>query len=360
MNPRLASASLVLLLACTNAATDDGTDAGNGNDGGASSPDANGTTDATSAQPDGGPPVVTDGGSATDAKPPPAPAIPFGPWKAINLAQTGAYSIDLTAKDYPVWVPSPANHLYRATGGWDGGPSARIYPPTQAQTACGLGGWDNLWRNGTFAIKKLNVRFELLFGPSLTTRWHGADWKFFIAHTSPTLINAPDPGGGERPMANFAWHSGNMLGFAVGAGTVKNFNRSPPYAPSYWPSDDADFFMGAANGTYNGHPIVGPMTWVSVELEIISEATSQAPAGRIRAVLTRRDGTQLTDLSIPWTYDSNWTLNKYIATVQLIGGYWNDATSAAAADNYYEIADRITFAANRPGLLGPREGFVTQ
>lgn len=316
-----------------------------------------GGADAPIATNDGAIPV--DGGTdaATDAPPKPPSPIPFGPWAAIDLKTNPAYSIDLSAKDYPVWVPSPANHLYRPTGGWDGGPSARIYPPN-TQIACGLGGWDNLWKNGTLAIRKLNVHFELLFGPTLTQNWHGSDWKFFIAHTSPTLLSVPDPGGGERPMANFAHHSGNILGWAVGAGTVKNFNRSPPYPPAYSPSDDADFFMGSANGTLNGKPVVGPSTWISVEIEIIAESTVEAPNGRIRSVLTKRDGTVLTDLSIPWTYDANWTVGDYIATVQLIGGYWNSGTENANADNYYEIADRITFAANRPGLLGPREGFL--
>jgi len=179
-------------------------------------------------------------------------------WAAINLATTPAYSVSLAARDYPVFVPNPSNHEYRATGGWDGGPVARIYPPTVDQAACGLGGWDNLWRNGTLAIRKLNVRFELLLGPSLVQNWTGQDSKFFIAHTSPTLLAGADPGGGERPMANFAFHSTGVLGWAVGAGTVKNFNRSPPNPPAYSPVDTADFFMGTTNRTLNGKPVVGP------------------------------------------------------------------------------------------------------
>ena len=68
----------------------------------------------------------------------------------------------------------------------------------------------------------------------------------------------------------------------------------------------------------------------------------------------------LTDLQIPWTYDSNWELPSFISEVQVIGGYYNTGTLGADPENFYRVADHVTFAANRPGLLGPRAGFVTE
>ncbi|HEY3497055.1 MAG TPA: hypothetical protein VGK73_20290, partial [Polyangiaceae bacterium] len=199
--------------------------------------------------------------------------------------------------------------------------------------------------------------FEVSFGGEFGTHWPNDDLKFIIVHTADTLggdIN-------ERPMCNWANASeegSGILAWAVGAGTVKNFNRTPPYEPAFSPSGNEDFYIGPSAGTFNGHPLLGPLEWISVEVEVIAEATSAAPEGRIRSVLTRRNGDVLTDLSIPWSYDSNWSLGRYISEVQVIGGYYNTGTRRAAPDNFYRIADHIAFAANRDGLIGPRPGFV--
>ena len=269
-------------------------------------------------------------------------------WANFDLEENEINRLDFSAQDYPIWTPDNAtHHTYRATGAWDGSPSARILAPIIEQTACGLGGFDNLWKLGTFPIRKLNIEFQFLAGPTLWQNWFGADWKFMIVHTWPSLIADPDPGGGERPMMNFVRYDGtesdHVQAWAVGAGTVKDFND--------------DMYMGAQDGTWMSSPVYGPGEWFSVEFEVIPEVTAEAPNGRIRGVFTRRTGESYS-VTIPWNFDSNWTVDDYVHTVQLIGGFWNDAASSRDANTYYELAN-IRMAANRSGLLGPRTGFVT-
>lgn len=286
-------------------------------------------------------------------------------WANFNLAVNPINAIDLSAQDYPIWTPNNAvYHTYIANGSWKNGPVARIKGSQVAQTACGLGSFVNLWRNGTLPIRKLNLLFQVRFGPTMIQNWTGSDWKFIIAHSWPSLVNNSDPGGGERPMVHLAWTSDvndsgpSKLGMSVACSTLGNFVRSPPFAPAFGPTPNSDWFLGAAAGTYNGKPIIGPMEWLNIELEIIAESTAEAPNGRIRYVITRRTGQQF-DLSINWTYDSNWSLGDYLHGVQLLGGFWNQAVNASDSGTWYEIADRITFAANRPGLLEAPADFIT-
>lgn len=284
-------------------------------------------------------------------------------WANLNLAANPINGINFAAQDYPVWTPDNATyHTYIAGGAWDGSPAVRIRGSQVAETACGTGNWVNLWRNGSLAIRRLNFRFQARFGATMIQNWRGGDWKWIIIQTNPTLINSPDPGGGERPMMHFAYNaetntSGpHKLGWSVACSTVGNFNRTPPFTEAYWPSVNADAFLGAAAGTFNGKPVIGPNEWINFEMEAITQSTPAAPNGLIRGILTRRNG-QRFELSIPWNYDDGWTVGDYIHGVQLIGGYFNQAVTASDANTYYELAN-LVFAANQTQELGPPDGFV--
>jgi hypothetical protein len=324
------------------------------------------TATAGGGSPDGSAPLAGAGGAPevggtggeepTGGGAPPASDETVGSYAELDLENNAIYTVDLGVRDYPVFLTEGATHTFEPSSGWNSGPSVRITPPLAGGYGA-LGSFNDLWQDGTFTIRKLNLRFEVQFGAEFGTHWPNDDLKFVIVHSADALGAETN----ERPMCNWANVSeegSGILAWAVGAGTVKNFNRSPPYEPAYSPSGNEDFYIGPSEGTFNGHPVLGPESWISVEVEIVSEATSQHPEGLIRSVLTARDGTVLTDLSIPWTYDSNWSLARYISEVQVIGGYYNTGSTSSTPDNFYRIADHITFAANRPGLLGPRSGFV--
>ncbi|HYH42588.1 MAG TPA: hypothetical protein VD867_11455, partial [Burkholderiales bacterium] len=58
--------------------------------------------------------------------------------------------------------------------------------------------------------------------------------------------------------ANASEAGSGILAWAVGAGTVKNFNRTPPFDPAYSPSSHEDFYLGPTAGSFNGHHVIGP------------------------------------------------------------------------------------------------------
>lgn len=216
----------------------------------------------------------------------------------------------------------------------------------------------DVWNNGTFTVRKLNFRFEVQFGPDFARNWPFNDLKFIIVHTADTLGGNTN----NRPMCN--WANADMpgmpgiLAWAVGAGTVKNFNPVGQ-APAFAPPSQEDFYLGPAAGTFRGKPLIPPSEWLSIEVEIVAESTTANPNGRIRSIIHRRGvPTPLTEVSIPWNYDSSWSLPRFISEVQVLGGYFNTGTIASMPGNHYRIANYITFAANRPGLLGPRADFV--
>jgi hypothetical protein len=279
----------------------------------------------------------------------------IGSYAELDLQAHAVYTVDLGLGDYPVFLTESATADDEPGAGWNGEVAVHVTPPLAGGYGA-LGSFGNLWKDGSFTIRKLNFRFEVQFGATFGEHWPNDDLKFVIVHTADSLGAETN----ERPMCNWANASAEgsgILAWAVGAGTVKNF--SPPgLEPAYSPSGNEEFYLGPSAGEFNGKRMVGPQEWISIEVEVIAEATTEAPEGRIRSVLTLRDGTELTELEIPWTYDSNWELPSFISEVQVIGGYYNTGTTAAAPDNFYRIADHITFAANRPGLLGPRAGFV--
>jgi hypothetical protein len=283
-----------------------------------------------------------------------------GSYTNMDLEVDPIYRIDMSAQDYPTFLTAGATHTYEATGAWDGGPCAKLTPPISGGTDgySALGGFGNLWKNDTFAIHKLNVRWEASFGSTFVTNWaEGADMKWVIVHSRESL-------GGEatnqRPMVNWQKPSGgnNVFQIACGAGTFKQFNPNAPpddFGPDITRSD---FFIGPTAGTLSDEPIIGADTWLSFELEMIAESTAEAPNGRIRIVVTDRAGTTLTDIDIEWLYDSNWDLPRFFEEVQVIGGFYNELYASSDANTYQRIAG-VTFAVDHDGLLGPRSGFVT-
>jgi hypothetical protein len=324
---------------------------GGASDGGASDGGASDGGVSLGGRAEGGTPGAgASGGGPLDGE-------TIGGYGDLDLEENVVYTVDLGVRDYPVYLTENATAEYEPDAGWNGGPSVRVTPPLAGGYGA-LGGFSDLWKGGTFTIRKLNFRFEVQFGAAFGEHWPDDDLKFVIVHTADALGAETN----ERPMCNWANASeegSGILAWAVGAGTVKNF--SPPgFEPAYSPSGNEEFYIGPSAGTFNGKPVIGPEQWISIEVEIIAEATAEAPDGRIRSVLTLRDGTELTELEIPWSYDAHWELPSFISEVQVIGGYYNTGTTAAAPENFYRVADHVTFAANRPGLLGPRAGFVAQ
>lgn len=297
--------------------------------------------------------------AAYSANPPPTPPPPpppppsegetVGTVAAMNLQASPVYRVSMAAGSYPFWVTNGATHTNLPTGAWDGSGAARLTPPTGDQSYSAIGGFGNLSRGGTYPLRSLNIRFELRLGPTWVTSNAVGDPKFIIVHTSATANGATN----ERPMAYIA-PSPPCAVYAVAASTTKQYNHSGT-SPDWWPSGREAFRF--CNGpTAGAQPVVPAGEWVSIEYMVIAEARPGYPNGAIRSVVTRRNGQVLLDYFIPWTYDANWSLPKFITEVQVIGGYFN-AGNAANAGNYMDIAG-LTFAANRTTVLGPRAGFV--
>jgi hypothetical protein len=285
-----------------------------------------------------------------------------GPSADLDLEEHAVYRIDLSEQDYPTFLTAGATHTYLATGAWDGGPCAKLTPPLVSEHSdgySGLGGWADLWKGGTFAIHKLNIRWEWMFGSGFVSNaGTGVDYKWVITTSYPELGNNSDGNANERPMVNWQKPSGNnVMQLATAAGTFKQFNPDPPpddFGPSI---TRTNFFIGPSAGTLSSKPIIGPNTWLTFEMEIRNEETAEFPRGIIRVVVTTRDGTVLTDQHIDFDYDTDWVMPTFVDEIQVIGGFYNASYSTVDADTWQCIA-APTMAANHEELLGPREGFV--
>lgn len=282
-------------------------------------------------------------------------------YASMDLESQEIVRLDLS-QAYPKNTDLGATYTYQATGASDGSPAGLWTPPTTGDGHAGPGGLE-VDNGGTFTVQKLNFSFEMLFGSTYQLNYGLNDIKWIIVLTAKTL-------GGEtvdRPMANWAHkdaQSDAVMAFCVGAGTNKHFNPgSTPgvYSgtPAYGPDGSEQFYIGATGGTYNSKPRIAPDTWLNCEFEVIAANAYGQTGGRIRGIVTQRSGgIVLTDISIPWNYDENWTLPNFIREIRVIGGYYNQAYDSVDANTYFKTA-WVRIAANRAGLLGPRSGWAT-
>lgn len=291
-----------------------------------------------------------------------------GAASALNLATSSIYRIDSAAGAVPFFVVEGGTHSYLPTGAWDGGPCHRITPipigggPT-GEGMTGMGLFD--LRNASLSILKLNFRWEFSFGSTWIQRLNQmTKWGVVNASSTPTGDRH-----NERPMiylsdmdtqaggAPAALQRSDLMAIGVASGTIKNFEPlQAGYAGSNWPRGNEDFYFGPSETVIAGKRIVPATAWYTAEVEIIAESTAQWPNGLIRVLVWNRAGQQLTDLYCPWNWDGNWTVgNDFLTAVETIGGYGNATTVDA---NTYQLLANFTFAANRPGQLNPRAGFV--
>lgn len=299
--------------------------------------------------------------------PPPESDEVIGPASNIDVYDQQVYRLD-DDDTMPSWEIEGATVTAIPGAGWDGGTIHRITPvvtgvsPNTGQGNAGLG---QFHMPNDLPIRKLNMRWEQRFGPDWITQLNSMT-KWVILFAGDTPSSAPN---GERPMlylsdmntqagdAPSALQRNDLMAAGVAAGTLKNFEPIPPYTGYNWPRGNEDFYFGPTATTIAGKRIVPQGEWYTFEMETISEATDEYPNGLIRLVVWNRAGEQLTDLKIPWNYDSNWSVGDYMIGVDVVGGGYMNAVPSPTADNYTDVA-AVTFSANRPGLIGPRAGFV--
>lgn len=282
---------------------------------------------------------------------PPGPDEQVGSWAGLDLIAYPIYRIDMSVQDYSQWMTVGATHTYEPTSAWDGGPCARVTPCT------GDGGYSSvchksdLHQSGALEIRQLNIRYEFFAGDTWASNHDTSDCKFTIVHAGPTN----EPSADHRPIMNFQTPNGSVVNMAVAAGTLKQFNPNPPPDDYFNDGGNEEFYFGDTDGTYSGSPVVGAGTWVTIEMFMSAVAIPGYDNGRIAIRVTKRDGTVLTTLSIPWTY-GGWSLGDYINEVQVLTGYYNAPGNPSNVDNYFRIAG-VTYAANQTDFLGPRAGF---
>jgi hypothetical protein len=273
--------------------------------------------------------------AAPATNPVPAAAEAVGSWKAVDLS--APYRLDMKDGSYPVWVASGATHT-NSTGAWDGGPFARITPPTSEQSYGGIGAFKL-----PDGVRSLSLRWESRFGPTFASGGRNFDDnKHVILHTM----------NGNRPMMNLQPTGRGCLQMAIAQGTVKQFDQSSKGGRS------AGFFRGEGNevfrwcDTARSKSDIPAGEWFTIELHVSCEK-SLHPSGHIRAMVYRRTG-KVADWWIPWNYDAPAECTE-ITEVEGIGGYYNGFATRAEG-TWFDIAG-VTFAINREPL-GPRAGFL--
>ena len=258
-----------------------------------------------------------------------------GAWKLADFSKP--FRIDMKDGSYPVWVASGATHT-NMSGGWDGGPFARITPPTSEQSYGGIGAFKL-----PDGVKSLSLRWESRFGPTFASGGRNFDDnKHVIFHTQ----------NGNRPMMNLQPTGRGCLQMAIAQGTVKQFDQKSKggRSPGYFRGEGNEVFRWC--DTAKAKSDIPANEWFSIELHVSCEKTLH-PSGHIRAIVHRRSG-PVADWWIPWNYDAPAECTE-ITEVEGIGDYYN-GFAARAEGTWFDISG-VTFAINREPL-GPRAGFL--
>jgi hypothetical protein len=299
-------------------------------------------------------------------------------YAARDLEANPITSFDVANNDMPHWGTTGGSSVTHETGTWwDGGDSYRLHPPTTQQSS-GIGSIDNLWKNGTFEIKKFNFRFEFQAGPNYYSTVSGFP-KWVIVHAGP-LEPFQGPRSPTRPMLymamateadNPANHTNGMC-IAPAQGTSRCFSEhthseaGDPGTSYYQNQPQPVYFYDSPGTGVGGGPIVAASEIVTVEMRMQSWSTDQYPNGVIGWRVYRRNG-EVYERSCAWNWEAGHPLDHcFFAEIQQFGGGYYNIGSPYHADRYTRVGGLITLAANLPdnsgldsdGWLGPRAGFL--
>lgn len=315
-----------------------------------------------------------------------------GSYAELNLAAHPLFSIDMAARDYRLFATSAVPFLPDVQGGlagtgsqqhftsgwWDNSARCRITPPTTDQYERGIF-LGNLHRGGTLAIQEFNLRFEILYGPTIASAYHQQNngCKHALIQFAPTLGGAFNTTG--RPVffiqptsfADSPTHRRvNTVGMAPAANTLPGYGDAvyeerstfdtPPGTNTYYINGPQGFYLvdqADVGTTFLGKPLFKCGQHLTVEYRIISIATAQYPRGLIAFRYTNRAGLTV-ERGIPFNYQNFFALGQFLDSVQQFGcGQFNTALPVGPG-NYFEVGGYITSARNYGGWIGPRSGFI--
>ena len=259
-------------------------------------------------------------------------------------------AIPLFVTDGPTFI------AYEATGNRLGGPCRKFTPPTSIGAYSGYGQFD-LNKAGSFAFRRMAMRFEMQIGASYGSNNNGDAVKLLIINMTDTLGGATT----TRPMLYLDARPGDETGLpanyvmlALAQGTTKRYSAT---ASVSYPDGTTPFFFGPSATTWNGRPVVGAAEWVSVSYYMNSQAEAGYPNGRLWMKVTRQNGNVLADFSHAYNIDAGANADDFIAVLDILGGYYNFAANVQEATNFLRIA-YPTFQANANAPLEPRTGFA--
>lgn len=287
----------------------------------------------------------------------------IGDYAGLSLATYDTYTVDLAEQDYPTFVTEGGSVTYNAAYGIDGRPGVRCFPPTTNAGYGAIGGFNLFNAGGSNNFTNFYIRWCMQVGAAYAENNDFDAVKYCIIHSQNAGTGGSDP---IRPMCYIDSRLSG-IGPTGGAficpaqGTNRWFSESHPTSAFFDGDGRADFYFGQSDTTYNSKTVVGPSNWVCVEMWCESAQTGSWPNGLIRMRVTARNGTVLSDLdsSMGWQHDPSAPYTKYFYEVQVLGGYYNGATTTAGSNNYTAIDRYVTFAKNVTDFLGPPTGFLT-
>lgn len=220
---------------------------------------------------------------------------------------------------------------------------------------------------GAFACRRLNVGFLPRFSTGFCTGAAGAGTKWMIVNTSdlPSGVN----GTGDRPMLflsgatvsdNPAFNDPNLIVVCCAQGTTQRWEWSKAVgeaASYYYYNGDVPFYLGEADGTFNGKPVYGPsnIPYFEYRMEMVSSA--EFPNGLLALRAYARDGT-IHQSQCPWNFDAGALIDvSYVTDIQMFGaGEYNIAPPTTGL--YAELHHSTRLRANFQGWIGPPDGFL--
>jgi hypothetical protein len=234
------------------------------------------------------------------------------------------------------------------------------------QEATGLAVY-TIANGGTFGVRRLNVGFTPKFSAGFCTGAAGAGTKWMIVNTSdtPSGVN----GTGDRPMIflsgatvsdNPAYNDPDLICVALAQGTTQRWEWSKAVgeaASYYYYNGDVPFYLGEADGTFNGKPVYGPTNTPHFEYRMEMVSSAEFPNGLLALRAYARDGT-IYQSQAPWNFDAGALVDvSYVTDIQMFGaGEYNIAPPTAGLTA--ELHESTRLRANFQGWMGAPEGFL--
>ena len=218
-------------------------------------------------------------------------------------------------------------HVHEPAGGWNGSGAAKFFPPTSADSYCGLGWFENF---GSSSTRQLNVRVLVYFGDQMDST-SDRENKFIIFNR-----NTQSPQ--DRVMTVIDDYYKQWLTFSAAINASSHWY---PYqigdGAVWYPNNSDTFRIGSGQREQE---------WICIELQ------ANLDEGRVKTIITTADGEFREKVHVERQITST---GGFWDSIDMIGGYWNNWGGTGNEPGRYLKLSHLKID-NK--YIGPPAGFI--